>query len=301
MDPHIIVDLFRDVIDEDGKVMVAGTFAAEQPVGGATEAKQDTQITAAGTTNTKLAGGLPAALTALGNLKVSIEEGSSSSSGGLTDTELRATPVPVSLSAGTNNIGDVDVLSLPALAAGSATIGNVGLVAGEAHVGSVGVTCVEVSATFARPNDTTAYTAKDAVSNSTSAPTILTFSNVARNNAGCGYIYKARLFIDSATAMLGAAFRLHLYHTAPTAVNDNAAFPLLYANKDKRLGYIDFPATTTEGTGSDCSSSMWIDMPIAFTCAAADNDIYGALEITTTGAAPTANHNIWVALTIQQN
>lgn len=173
--------------------------------------------------------------------------------------------------------------------------------AGENHIGSVGVTCVEATATFARPNDSTAYTAKDAVSNSTSAPSVLTFANVARANGGSGSIVKGRLFIDSATAMLGAAFRLHLYHTAPTAINDNSPFTLLYANRDKRVGFIDFPETTTEGTGSDSSASLWVDMPLTFTCAAGDNDLYGLLEITTAGAAPTGAHNIWVALTVQQN
>jgi hypothetical protein len=52
--------------------------------------------------------------------------------GPLTDTQLRATAVPVSgtlsinaLPSGTNNIGDVDVLTLPALPTGSNTIGAV--------------------------------------------------------------------------------------------------------------------------------------------------------------------------------
>lgn len=40
---------------------------------------------------------VPASLTDSGNLRVSIEEATTSSSGGLTDTELRATPVPVDI------------------------------------------------------------------------------------------------------------------------------------------------------------------------------------------------------------
>lgn len=154
----------------------------------------------------------------------------------------------------------------------------------------------EVAATFARPNNSTAYSVKDVVSDHTSTPTVMTFTDIARVNGGCGNIIKGRLFIDSAIAMLGAAFRLHLYHTAPTAINDNAAFALLYANRDKRVGYIDFPPTTTEGAGSDSSSSLWVDLPIGFKCAADSKNLYGVLEITTTGAAPTGAHNIWVAL-----
>lgn len=117
-------------VTADNPVPVVGELAIDMsgveipaPVGGATEAKQDDQIDLLG-------GGLPAALTAGGNLKVSIEEGGAS--GGLTDTELRAADVKVTLdgetvalAAGTNNIGDVDVLTLPAIPAGTNVIGKV--------------------------------------------------------------------------------------------------------------------------------------------------------------------------------
>lgn len=87
-----------------------------------------------------------------GGSAVNIQDGGNSITvdGPLTDTQLRATAVPVSLAsvpshpvtnagtfavqvssalpAGTNNIGDVDVLSLPALPSGSNTIGNVNVV-----------------------------------------------------------------------------------------------------------------------------------------------------------------------------
>lgn len=70
---------------------------------------------------------------------------------GLTDAQLRATPVPVSgtvtanLAAGVNNIGDVDILTI---AAGDNNIGNVdivtlpALVAGSANIGDVDVLTV---------------------------------------------------------------------------------------------------------------------------------------------------------------
>lgn len=84
--------------DADGNLCVVGDLAIDMsgveippPVGGATEAKQDDAIALLGA-------GLPAALTATGNFKVSIEEGGAS--GGLTDDELRATPVPISLDGG---------------------------------------------------------------------------------------------------------------------------------------------------------------------------------------------------------
>lgn len=173
--------------------------------------------------------------------------------------------------------------------------------AGENYMGRVGLTHHESSTSFARPSNTDAYAAKDSVSNSTSAPTILTFTNCGRIAGGSGYICKGRIFTDSATALLGSVFRLHLYHTAPTAINDNAAFTLLYANRANRCGYIDFPALATEGTGSDSSSSLWVDLPLKFTCAAASTSLYGALEITTVGAAPASGQNIYIALDLEQH
>lgn len=57
------------------------------------------------------------------------DQGALAVSGPLTDTELRAAVVPVSvgaaLPAGDNNIGNVDIVTLPALVAGTANIGDV--------------------------------------------------------------------------------------------------------------------------------------------------------------------------------
>ncbi len=109
---------------------------------------------------------LPAALGAGGGLKVdgsgtalpvsgtvtaNAGTGTLAVSGPVTDTQLRASAVPVSLAtlpalvAGTANIGDVDVLTLPALAAGTNNIGDVdvltlpALPAGGNNIGDVDV------------------------------------------------------------------------------------------------------------------------------------------------------------------
>lgn len=118
------------------------------------------------------------------------------------------------------------------------------IAAGETHVGEVGGNMGKAAATLTRPADTTAYTAKDAVADSTSAPTVLTFSNLARVNAGSGYIVKARLMTNQSTNT--ARFRLHLFDTSPTAINDNAAYTLLWANRATRIGYIDLTACQTD-------------------------------------------------------
>lgn len=171
--------------------------------------------------------------------------------------------------------------------------------ASENHIGEVGGRTVRVAATFARPADTTAYTALDAVSTSTSAPVVITFSGMARINAGSGYITKARIMTDQKTNT--ARFRLHLFHTAPTLTNDNAAFPLLWTDRANRVGKIDFGAMTTEdATNSTCAESMNDSVRLSFTCEAANTALYGILE-TLDAFTPANAQNFYISLTAEQN
>jgi len=177
--------------------------------------------------------------------------------------------------------GSVDVTTLPA---------------GEVHLGEVGGKGSVVAVTLTRPNDTNAYAAKDAVSDSTGSPTVLTFTNVARVNAGTGYIVKGRLLTDQSTNV--ARFRLHLFNVSPTAINDNAAYTLLWANRAGRLGYIDFDACQTEGTGSDCASSLNDTVRLHFAAAAAFRTLYGLLE-TLDAFTPAAEQNLYIELSAE--
>lgn len=154
-----------------------------------------------------------------------------------------------------------------------------------------------IAATFTRPGDTTAYAAKDVVSNSTSAPTLLSWV-VGRINAGSGYIVKARLMTDLSTDV--KRYRLHLYHTVPTAINDNAQFTELYANASKRIGYIDFDALATEGTGSTAASALNKDIRLFFKCAAASQKLYGILETLDAGTPGNAQ-NYFIELSTENN
>lgn len=170
--------------------------------------------------------------------------------------------------------------------------------AGENHVGEVGGKMASVAVTLTRPSNTDAYTAKDAVTDSTSAPTNLTFTNLARVNAGGGYIVKARLMTNQSTNT--ARFRLHLYPTAPTAINDNAAYTLLWANRANRIGYIDFAACQTEGSGSDAANSQNDTVRMPFVCASTSRHLYGLLE-TLDAFTPASGQIIYIELTSDQN
>ena len=224
--------------------------------------------------------------------------------GPLTDTQLRAADVPVTLDgeavvlgAGTAaigklaansgvDIGDVDVTSLPAIPAGTNSIG------------AVASNSVLSSATVTRPADTTPYAAKDVISTAVGA--VIEFSGMARANGGTGTIVKARLMTNQSTNT--AQYRLHLFHTTPTAIADNAQYAMLDANKANRVGMIDFPATATEGTGSDAAATMrpssdgsYPPPNLWYKCAAADTKLYGILE-TITAFTPASAGTFFIEL-----
>jgi len=170
------------------------------------------------------------------------------------------------------------------------------LVASEAHVGEVGGKGTVVAASFTRPANATPYASKDAVSDDTASPTVLTFTDIARVNAGTGYIVKARLMTDQATNV--ARFRLHLFNMAPTAINDNAAYTLLWANKEERIGYVDFDGCQTEGTGSDGANAMNDAVRLHFAAAAGARTLYGLLE-SLDAWTPASGQNFYVELSAE--
>lgn len=170
--------------------------------------------------------------------------------------------------------------------------------AGESHIGEVAGRLVTSAVSLTRPADTTAYAAKDAVSNSTSAPSVLTFAGAGRVNAGTGYITALRMMTDQSANV--AQFRLHLYAIAPTAINDNAAQTLLYANRDKRVGYIDIGPLATEGSGSDAASGLNADLRLPFKCDTADTNLYGLLE-TLSVFTPASAQSFYLSLVVDQN
>lgn len=178
------------------------------------------------------------------------------------------------------------------------TLASMVLAAGEAHIGNIGGSTVLATAAFTRPADTTAYAAKDAVSNSTSAPIVLTFTGLGRVVGGSGYITKARLLTDQAANV--AQYRLHLFNVAPTAINDNSAYTLLWANRTSRISMIDIGPLGTEGTGSDAANGLNSDIRLAYKCAAADTALYGLLE-TLIAFTPASAQNLFVELTAEQN
>lgn len=100
---------------------------------------------------------------------------------------------------------------------------------------------VTVSGLVTRPADTTAYTAGDAISDSTSSPTTGGFalSGAARVASGSGVITDAVITTsaDAATLLQGEVW---LFNQAVTNVNDNAAFAVSDAEIQTCVGKIPF-------------------------------------------------------------
>ncbi|HKX31494.1 MAG TPA: hypothetical protein VJ302_27655 [Blastocatellia bacterium] len=187
---------------------------------------------------------------------------------------------------GTNGL-DVDPTRLPA---------------GENFLGFAGSKQVTVSASKTRPADTTAYAVGDAITESTSSPTVMTFSGVARANGGSGIIIGA-LLIDSANQTTKGQFELLLYDTTFTPDNDNAANTPTDAEMETLIGTIQFNLSSvgdaTSGAGGNCAFPVG-NLSIPFTCGGGSTSIFGQL-VARNAYTPVSGEKFTVRLQIIQN
>ena len=182
--------------------------------------------------------------------------------GGLTDTQLRATPVPVSGTVSTSGLTDTQLraASVPVAPAAAS---------------------VKVTAAVTRPANVTPYTAGDVVGG------VITFSSFGASNGQLIMLTSAYLRYDVAAVPTGMAnMRLYLYDaTPPSALADNAAWDLPSGDRSNFLGYIDL------GTPVDLGSTLFtqsdgLNKHVAL--GAATTSLFGYL-VTTGGYTPAAN------------
>lgn len=171
----------------------------------------------------------------------------------------------------------------------------------------VGGSIVTLVGTFTRPANTTAYTANDVVSNSTSATTLIVITNAARVVGGSGYIVGARLTTDLKS--ITPRVRLHVYNAStPTIAVDNAAMQLRYTDSSKRIRSVDMPALSTpiDATNSTQSEASLPDPTngnpprIPFICASGDRNLYILLE-TLDAFTPASGQGFTLTVDIDQN
>ena len=162
------------------------------------------------------------------------------------------------------DIGDVDVTSLPALPAGTNVIGK------------TGYQLVQVSANFTRPSDTTAYAIGDAVTNSTSAPTVFQLDLGALGAVnGQGIEIRRLAVVSSVKQSTLPLFTVFLSRATFTATNDNSALDIDDTTQQANGAW--FACDVQNYTASN-SRVEYISMPQAMSLAVADNKLYGTIQ-----------------------
>jgi len=132
------------------------------------------------------------------------------------------------------------------IAAGTALLGKVGIdqVTANANVVVLQTNAGKSTASFTRPNDTTAYAAGDVVG---TAAANLTFANVLPNVQNF-IITGMTMRIDSAAVPAGmGGFKVDIYSAANTVIADNAARNLVAADRSNFLGTISLATPVDMG------------------------------------------------------
>lgn len=159
-----------------------------------------------------------------------------------------------------------------------------------------------IDANFTRPNDTTAYAAGDAVTNSTSAPTAITFTECGQVKGGSGIILRAQMF-DSANQSTKGQFELWLFDTSPTPDNDNAAFTPTDAENRTLVGIFSFNTAkvgdATAGGGGNCVYEA-DERNIPFKCAHGAANLFGLVKASS-AYTPVAQERFDFRLNIAQD
>ena len=156
-----------------------------------------------------------------------------------------------------------------------------------------------ITAAYTRPANTTAYTSGDALSDSTTAPTALTFTNVGRGSGtakgGTGVILSAQCVDSVATA--SQSLELWVFSASPTATNDNSAFAITDAEALNLVAV--FPFTTWYASANN-QVSMADSFNKAFACVVGDSNLYG-LAVVRGAITPSSGEVFTFALDVSQD
>jgi hypothetical protein len=181
----------------------------------------------------------------------------------------------ITLQAENVNIGDVDVVSLPALPTGTKYIGK---------------TAIDMPAVSATPTLTVhaTYVANDYIGTSGAA---MQFANMVRENGGSAFIH-AKMYSNVAQSI---AHELWLFDAAITPPADSAAWSISDADMLHCIAVIPFSTWFQSAINSvSCPNDMpWVK------CAAGSKDIWGC--IVTRGAPTFADGDMTIKLLSVQN
>lgn len=163
-------------------------------------------------------------------------------------------------------------------------------------------TRARVSATITRPDDTTAYTAGDAVADATSEPSVASIQ-VARANGGSGLIRDAQV-VSSANQGTKADLEIWLFTAAPTAMEDNAAVDPTDAEMATVVRVLDMGSSPTEGNaGSGADGNVIYQqtgLDIPFECASGAKALYW-IPVVRNAYSPVAEETFTLILGVEQD
>jgi hypothetical protein len=150
--------------------------------------------------------------------------------------------------------------------------------AGTNLIGKTGYKLVKVSANFTRPSDTNVYAVGDAVSNSTSSPTVFQLDlGAAGAVAGQGIEIRRLAVVSSVKQSTLPLFNVFLSATTFTATNDNAALDIDDATMNLNGAWLTCDVQNYTASNSRVD---YIAQPQAMVLAAADTKLYGTLQVT---------------------
>jgi hypothetical protein len=169
--------------------------------------------------------------------------------------------------------------------------------AGTNLIGKVGYRLVQASTSFTRPNDTTAYTTGDAVTNSTSAPVVFQLDLGALGAVAGQQIEVRKLSVVS--SVKGAAlplFNVFLSNVTFTATNDNSPLDITDAVMEADGSWFVCDVQNSTLSNARCS---YVNVPSPMVLAAADTKLYGTIQTAiayTPASAEKFTIIAWIAL-----
>lgn len=152
-----------------------------------------------------------------------------------------------------------------------------------------------VTANFTRPSDTTAYAIGDVVCNSTSSPSVMTFSGMATANGRGGILRTVVLYLGT-NPTTRPVYDLFLYRVAPTIDNDNATFTPTDSEARECIGVVPLSVGVPgDTTGATTNSIYTAQVELAYVCDASSTSLYGVL-VARNAVTPTSADTYYVDL-----
>jgi hypothetical protein len=169
-------------------------------------------------------------------------------------------------------------------------------------IGASGGGLWTATATFTRPNDTTAYAVADAVANSATVANVqpLVFGGMGAALGGSGLITNILAWKANTAVVTNAAFRLYLMTARlTTAFGDNLAFNMIAADMPKVVAIHEF-VLRTEGASSTACFALDDTRRFDYQCDGSDTSLFGYLAAEA-AYTPTALDQFFIRLTARRD